>query len=87
MYGNVIPPLHLLNSYADSVETNTYFFRLNDVHNDKISINIHINVQQAGGKYMTLNHTTKFTYAWKLKYYRTCSTTIKISISPFNGVY
>ena len=55
---NVIPPLHIVNSYADSGATNICF-RSRDVDNiHNIKIKNPVNVQHAGGNYMTSSHIT-----------------------------
>ena len=53
----MIPPLHIANAYTDPGATNSYF-RSRDVKNHKTKTTNHINVQHAGGNYMTSSHIT-----------------------------
>ena len=82
---SVIPYLPLVNAYADSGATNTYF-RLRDVKNHKTKTTNPINVQHAGGKYMTSSHITTLDLPilGNKKKYRTCITWITIGIPPFH---
>ena len=55
---SVISPLHIVNAYADSGATNTYF-RSRDVDNiHKIKTTNPVNVQHVGGNYMKSSHIT-----------------------------
>ena len=53
----MIPPLHIVNVYAYSGATNTYF-RSRDVKNHKTKTTNPVNVQHAGGNYMISSHIT-----------------------------
>ena len=54
---SLIPSLHIVNDYVDLGTTNTYF-RSRDVNNYKTKATNPINVQHAGGNYMTSSHIT-----------------------------
>ena len=54
---STIPSLHVVNDYADSGATNTYF-RLRDVHSHKIKSNNPVNVQHTGRNYMISSYIT-----------------------------